>query len=72
MEEVKKMDNADKILELPISYEERGIKKGLEAGVESGKKEVALEMLKEGSSIEFIAKVTHLNRGEIEVLRRKM
>ncbi|GEN30119.1 hypothetical protein HNQ35_000175 [Cerasibacillus quisquiliarum] len=75
MEEVKKMDDAEKILELPISYEERGIKKGLEKGIETGvergKKEVALEMLKEGLSIEIIAKVTHLDREEIEALRRK-
>ncbi|GEN30118.1 hypothetical protein HNQ35_000176 [Cerasibacillus quisquiliarum] len=58
MEEVRKMDDAEKILELPISYEERGIKKGLEKGIETGvergKKEVAFEMLKEGASIEFI------------------
>ncbi|HEY4600096.1 MAG TPA: hypothetical protein VIG73_02195 [Cerasibacillus sp.] len=38
MEEVKKMDDAEKILELPISYEERGIKKSIEKGVERGKK----------------------------------
>ncbi|HEY4599785.1 MAG TPA: Rpn family recombination-promoting nuclease/putative transposase [Cerasibacillus sp.] len=71
MEEVKKMDDAEKILELPISYEERGIKKGIKKGIERGKKEVALEMLNEGLSIEFIAKVTHLDREEIEALRRK-
>ena len=80
MEEVKKMDDAEKILELPISYEERGVRKGIKKGVEKGikkgkkegKVEVALEMLKEGSSIEFITKVTQLDREEIEELRRRM
>ncbi len=28
MEEIKKMDDAEKIMELPISYEEKGIEKG--------------------------------------------
>ena len=84
MEEIKKMDDAEKILELPISYEEKGIKKGVEKGIKKGvekgikkgkkegKVEVALEMLKEGSSIEFITKVTQLDREEIEELRRRM
>ncbi|GGB60290.1 hypothetical protein GCM10011409_42060 [Lentibacillus populi] len=37
---------------------------------EKKEKEVALEMLKEGASIEFIAKVTHLDKKEIEYLRK--
>lgn len=66
MQEIKKLDEAEKIMELPISYEERGIEKGKEIGI----RQVALEMLKEGVSEEFIAKVTHLEKEEIEKLKK--
>ncbi|GGB50855.1 transposase [Lentibacillus populi] len=72
MEEIKQLKDADKILEIPISYEEKGKKIGKEIGKELGIKEVALEMLKEGASIEFIAKVTHLNKEEIKNLRETL
>ncbi len=84
MEEIKQLDNADKIMELPISYEERGIAKGKEIGEKVGKeigreigkqigiKEVALEMLRKGMSVELIAEVTHLEKEEIERLRETL
>lgn len=65
MKEIEKMDDAEKIMELPISYEQRGIEKGIERGI----RKVALELLKEGSSVEFVAKVTGLDKEEIEILR---
>ncbi|MEC5423420.1 transposase [Virgibacillus sp. C22-A2] len=68
MDEIKQLKEAEKILELPISYEERGIEKGIERGI----KKVAGELLKEGSSIEFVAKVTHLDREEIESIRENL
>ena len=76
--EISQSENPEEFTELPISWEERGIRKGIEQGLEQGllqgvekaKKEIILEMLKEGSSIEFIAKVTHLDPEEIEVLRK--
>ncbi|MCG7336090.1 Rpn family recombination-promoting nuclease/putative transposase [Sporosarcina sp. ACRSM] len=43
-------------------FQEEGKRKGIE--------QVALEMLKEGSSVEFIAKVTRLDREAIEKLRK--
>lgn len=61
MKEIHQLDNADEILKLPNSWEERGIAKG--------KEEVAVEMLKAGSSIAFIAKVTHLDKEEIQNLK---
>ncbi|MEN1967761.1 hypothetical protein WMZ97_06725 [Lentibacillus sp. N15] len=82
MKEIKQLDNADKIMELPISYEERGIEKGKELGKEIGKeigkelgkkngiKEVACEMLKKGMSIGLIAEVTHLDEKDIEQLQK--
>lgn len=56
MKEIKQMDEAADIFHLPISWEEKG------------KKEVALEMIKEGASIDFIVKVTRIDREEITEL----
>lgn len=64
MDEIKQMDEADKIMEIPISYEEKG--------KENGIKEVALEMLKKGSSVDFIAEVTKLDKEKIVELKRKL
>lgn len=64
MTEIKQMDESEDIMHLPISWEEKGIEKG--------KSEVALEMLKEGLSIELIMKVTALDRENIEKLKQKM
>ncbi|MHA6259344.1 Rpn family recombination-promoting nuclease/putative transposase [Sporosarcina sp. CAU 1771] len=77
MREISQMENAEEFTKLPNSWEERGIRKGIKQGLEQGiqkgieeaKREVVLEMLKEGSSIEFISKVTHLDKGAIEKLR---
>src|SRR5699024_7985239 len=70
-DEIKRMDEADKIMEIPISYEEKGKKIGEKVGKEKGIKEVAIKMLKEGSSIEFITKVTGLDQEEIEALKER-
>ncbi|MEW9674897.1 DUF4351 domain-containing protein [Lentibacillus sp. L22] len=66
--EIKQLPDAEKIMELPISYEERGIEKGKEIGKEIRTKEVAREMLKKGMSIELIAEVTRLSEQEIKQL----
>jgi len=60
MEEVEKLPEADEIMKLPISYEERGVKK------------VALEMLRKGTSIDFIAEVTHMDVEEIKKLKEQL
>jgi len=76
MKEVKHSDYADEMLELTNSWEERGMKKGKEEGIKEGKKaatrELALELLKEGSSVAFVAKVTRLSQKEIEELRKSL
>ncbi|RYG72416.1 hypothetical protein EU245_10565 [Lentibacillus lipolyticus] len=64
MDEIKRMDESNKMMEIPISYEEKGKAEGI--------KEVANKMLKKGSSIEFIAEVTGLNRKEIEALKESL
>lgn len=62
MEEINQLnrDEASQILKLPNSWIEKGIEKG----------KIALEMLKEGLSIEMIARVTNLDYEEIEKMRR--
>ncbi|QKY68733.1 transposase [Lentibacillus sp. CBA3610] len=70
-DEIKRMDEADKIMEIPISYEEKGKEKGKEIGKAEEKKEVAFKMLNKGSSIDFIAEVTGLDHEEIEALKER-
>lgn len=76
MLEINQLDDAHEFTKLPNSWENRGIKKGLkqglEKGVEKGRSDVAVEMLKEGLSVELIAKVTHLDQETIEKLREKL
>jgi len=68
MEEVEKLPEAELLKDLPISYEEKGKKKG-EA---QAKKEIAMEMLRKGTGIDFIAEVTHMNVKEIKKLKEKL
>lgn len=68
MKEIEKLPEAEKIFEIPISYEE----KGKEKGKEIGKKEVAIEMLKKGLNIDLIAEVTHLGIEEIKKLKEQL
>ncbi|WP_404452244.1 hypothetical protein [Virgibacillus necropolis] len=68
MEEIKQLDDAKDILKLPNSWEEKGIEKGRT----EEKREIALEMLKEGSSVEFIVKVTQLDKEEVESIKEKL
>ena len=68
MTEVGKLskDTEEFIKNLPISYEE----KGKEIGKKEGIREVAIEMLRKGSDLDFIAEVTHLDRKEIKELKK--
>ena len=68
MAEVNKLPEADKIFEIPISYEE----KGKEIGKEIRTKEIAIQMLKKNLEVDFIAEVTELDIGEIEKLKQQL
>ncbi len=76
VKEVKKLDNAEEILEMPVLYSERmkaiGREKGREEGREKEREEVALEMLRDGLSIESIMKYTQLKKKQIEQLKQKL
>ena len=80
VKEAKKLENAEEILELPISYEERGkkigreegLQEGLQEGLLEGRKEVALEMLREGLNVELIMKTTKLSLDDIQQLKKRL
>ncbi|HLR89073.1 MAG TPA: hypothetical protein VK042_05040, partial [Atopostipes sp.] len=80
VEEVRKLEDAEEILKIPNVYVERGKKIGREEGREVGHEEgrksglesVALEMLKEGFSIEKIMKLTRLKIEQIEQLKMEL
>ncbi|WP_235887884.1 hypothetical protein [Neobacillus paridis] len=85
MEEIKQLerDESEQILKLPNSWRERGILEGMKEGMKKGiqegqqkgehdaQRKIALNLLKEGFSIEFIAKVTNLDYAEIEELGKQ-
>jgi predicted transposase/invertase (TIGR01784 family) len=70
MQEVNKLDPelASKIMELPISYEEKGKEIGKEIGRNEEKREIAKKMILEGLSPNLIVKVTGLSHEDIKVL----
>lgn len=67
MEEIKQLNQqeSEQIFKLPNSWREKGIAEG----IHKEKRQTAIEMLREGLSIELIAKVTKLSRNEIEDLK---
>lgn len=66
MQEVNKLDPelASKIMELPISYEE----KGKEIGRNEEKRKIAQKMIKEGFQLNTIAKIIELPVEEIKLI----
>lgn len=72
MTEIKQMDGSDEIMHLPISWEEKGKKEGKKEGEREARRKVALEMLKEGFTIDVIEKVTLVDRKEIAKLKKSI
>lgn len=68
MVRARRFDNAEEILEIPISYEDRGKEKGRK----EGKKEVALEMLQKGMDLSLIVEVTRLSLQDVEDLKSQL
>jgi predicted transposase/invertase (TIGR01784 family) len=69
MQEVNKLDPelASKIMELPISYEE----KGKEIGRNEATRRIAQNMIKDGFPLNTIAKITELPVEEIKRIMEK-
>ncbi|WP_066255433.1 Rpn family recombination-promoting nuclease/putative transposase [Neobacillus drentensis] len=70
MEEIKQLnqDELKQILKLPNSWVEKGKKEG----IKEGKRKIAINMLKEGLSIELIVRVTDLDYAEIEEISKQL
>ncbi|GAA4068504.1 hypothetical protein [Amphibacillus indicireducens] len=68
MREIDKLPEANKIFEIPISYEE----KGKEIGKEIRTREIAIQMLEKNVDVDFIAEVTKLDIVEIEKLKQQL
>ncbi|NMA65270.1 MAG: hypothetical protein GX957_03390 [Clostridiaceae bacterium] len=68
MREIDKLPEANKIFEIPISYEE----KGKEIGKEIRTREIAIQMLEKNVDVDFIAEVTNLDIVEIEKLKQQL
>lgn len=64
MAKIRQSPEAEKLLELPVSYEERGIQKGII--------KVAKEMLRKGMEKELIAELTGLSLESINELNEHM
>ena len=72
------------LIEMRKKWENKGLQKGIQKGFLDGKQigrqegrqeaimDTAIELLKEGSSVEFVAKVTRLPIREIEKLKRNI
>ena len=63
-------EGSELVMTLADILREEGKIEGKKEGKIEGIKAVALEMLKKGSSIHFVAEVTHLDVKEIEKLKR--
>ncbi len=70
MVEARKLENAEEVFEVTVSYKEEGRKEGRKEGLKKGKMEVAFKMLDEGFEIEKIAELTGLDKNEIEKLKK--
>lgn len=73
MEEINQLsqDESERIYRLPNSWWEKGRREGIQEGHQTEKEKIARGMLKEGLSIDLIAKVTHLSQEEIVQLKRR-
>lgn len=76
MNEVNKLPEAEKIFEIPISYEEKGKEIGKEIGRQEGSaiamKKATIKMLNEELDIQLIAKVTGLDIKEIKEIQQEL
>lgn len=67
-EEIAKLpaDEAEKVFRLPNSYYEKGIKHGIEQGIE----QLISRMLKNGLTVEDIARFTNISAKKIEEISK--
>ena len=66
------MPEAEKIFEIPISYEEKGKEIGRKEGSAVALRNVVVEMLNEELDLRLIAKVTGLEIKEIKDIQQEL
>src|SRR5690625_2193692 len=79
MEEAKKLKDADKVFDIPISYVEKGKAIGEKIGIEKGERvgrkiernEVALKMIAKGLDDQLIMEMTGISEEELAELKMK-
>ena len=49
-----------------------GMQQGIEKGMQQTQQQMVLEMIKAGAEMKFIEKVSHLNKKEIEAIKKNM
>ena len=72
MNEVNKLPEAEKIFEIPISYEEKGKEIGRQEGSAIAMKKATIKMLNEELDIQLIARVTGLDIKEIKEIQQEL
>ena len=60
------------LIEMRKKWENKGVQKGRQEGRKKAIFEIAMQLLEEGLSVEFIAKVTKLPISEIEKLASRL
>ncbi len=67
-EEIKKLpqEEADRVLELPNSYREEGIKEGIKEGVKEEKIKIVQNMIKKGLPEDLIAELAEMSVREVK------
>ena len=77
-EEIKKLprEEADRVLELPNSYRDKGRvegkAEGIVIGIEKGKEQIAYNMLKKGMSAEEISDIVGMSVSKIKEMNKNV
>ena len=58
--------------ELRLEGMQQGIEKGMQKGMQQTQQQMVLEMIKAGAEMKFIEKVSHLNKKEIEAIKKNI
>ena len=55
-----------------MTYAEELKLEGIQQGIQQNQQQMVLEMIKAGAEMKFIEKVSHLNKKEIEAIKKNM
>lgn len=66
------LEESDVIMTLAEMYRKEGRQEGKQEGIQESRKEIAVNMLKDGLSVEEVVKYANLSRGTVEDLKEKL